>query len=283
MPEIAVQRYDLAFLKGDRAEMNREVALAQNKPGADDLLAGRQGFVLAYGGQLREAKTKARRAADLARQRRQPGRAALWETGPALWDAFFGNKPSARQEAAAALTLSKDRDVEYGAAFALALAGDSAQSQALAADLEKRFPEDSSVRSIYLPAIRALLALDNGEPSKAIEALQHAPYDLGAPLCSAPAFFGILYPIYVRGLAYLAAQQGADAAREFQKILDRRTLVVSDPIGALARLQLGRALVLSADTIKAKAAYAEFLALWKDADADIPILAQARTEYARLP
>ena len=153
----------------------------------------------------------------------------------------------------------------------------------IAADLEKRFPEESSVKFIYLPVIRALLALDRGEPAQAIEILRAAaPYDLGTPLCSAPAFFGILYPVYVRGTAYLAAHQGAEAAAEFQKILDHRTLVVSDPIGALARLQLGRAFALSGDNIKARIAYQDFLTLWKDADADIPILQQARAEYARL-
>jgi tetratricopeptide (TPR) repeat protein len=173
--------------------------------------------------------------------------------------------------------------VEYGAAFALALAGDLSQSQTIANDLEKRFPEDTEVRFTYLPAIRGLLALNRHEPAKAIELLQAAaPYDLGTPLCSAPAFFGVFYTIYVRGLAYLDARQGAEAAAEFRKILDHRSIVISDPIGALAHLQLGKALVLSGDQTKAKAAYQDFLVLWKDADADIPILTQAKAEYAKL-
>ncbi len=196
---------------------------------------------------------------------------------------FFGNATAARQGAAAALELSKDRDVEYGAAFALALSGDSSRSQTLANDLEKRFPEDSEVRFTYLPAIRALVALNHHEPARAIDLLQAAvPYDLGTPLCSAPGFFGIFYTIYVRGLAYLAAHQGAEAAAEFQKILDHRGIVVSDPIGALAHLQLGRAFALSGNKTKAKAAYQDFLTLWKDADPDIPILKQAQAEYAKL-
>ena len=134
-----------------------------------------------------------------------------------------------------------------------------------------------------MPAIRALLALNHREPAKAIELLQIAvPYDLGTPPCSALGFFGMFYPIYVRGEAYLAAHQGAEAAAEFQKIIDHRAIVISDPIGALAHLQLGRAFAMSPDKTKAKAAYQDFLSLWKDADPDIPILKQAKAEYARL-
>jgi hypothetical protein len=173
--------------------------------------------------------------------------------------------------------------VEYGAAFALAFSGESSRAQTLADDLERRFPEDTAVRLMYLPPIRALLALNHGDPSKAIELLKAGTaYELGVPPCIAPAFLGPFYPIYVRGLAHLAAHQGTEAATEFQKILNHRGIVVSDPIGALARLQLGRAFVLSGDTTRAKSAYLDFLTLWKDADADIPILEQARAEYARL-
>ena len=283
MPELAVQRYDVAFLKGDKAAMEREAALVRGKPAPEDLISGREGFVLAYSGHLQQARPIARRTADSALQAAQPGRAALWETGAALWEAFFGNARAARRGALAALEHSKDRDVEYGAAFALAFSGESSRAQTVADDLERRFPEDTAVRLLYLPPIRALLALHQGDPSKAIELLKTgASYELGAPPCIAPAFLGALYPIYVRGLAHLAAHQGTEAATEFQKILDHRGIVVSDPIGALARLQLGRAFVLSGDTTRAKSAYLDFLTLWKDADADIPILDQARAEYARL-
>jgi tetratricopeptide (TPR) repeat protein len=138
-------------------------------------------------------------------------------------------------------------------------------------------------RSVTCLALRALLALNHSEPSKAIELLQIAvPYDLGAPRSGFHGFFGTLYPVYVRGEAYLAAHQGAEAAAEFQKILDHRGIVVSDPVGALAHLQLGRAFALSGDKTKAKTAYQDFLALWKDADPDIPILKQAKAEYAKL-
>jgi eukaryotic-like serine/threonine-protein kinase len=281
MPEIAVQRYDLAFLTNDRAAMDRELAQARGVEGAEDLLTARDGYAQAYSGRLRHARTQARRASDVALQARQPGRAALWEIGPAIWDAVFGNSAAARDGAAAALKLSTDRDVEYGAAFALALAGESSRSESLRADLEARFPDDSMVRFVYAPVVRGLLALGHGRPLQTIELLRASvPYDLGTPLCSAPGFFGILYPVYVRGLAYLAAHRGEDAAREFQTILDHRMVVASDPIGALARLQLARALAVAGDTAGSQAAYRDFLALWKDADADIPILGQAKAEYA---
>ncbi len=283
IPDFLLQRYDLDFLKGDKAGMERQVALAQGKSGAEDWMSLREGFVLAYSGHLQQARRRSRHAADLAQQAGQQGRTALFETAAALWEAFVGNASAAEQGAAAALELSKDRDVEYGAALALALSGDDFRSQTIASDLERRFPEDTSVRFTYVPALRAVLALKHGELAKAIELLNIGMrYDLGTPLCSAPAFFGAFYTIYVRGEAHLAAHQGAEAAAEFQKILDHRGIVVSDPIGALAHLQLGRALVLSGDTIKAKAAYQDFLNLWKDADPDIPILEQAKAEYAKL-
>ncbi len=132
-----------------------------------------------------------------------------------------------------------------------------------------------------MPALRALLNL--GEPSKAIDLLQIAvPYELGTPRCTIHGYYGALYPAYVRGLAYLAARQGAEAAAEFQKILDHRGIVVSDPIGALAHLQMGRAFALAGDKTKAKKSYQDFLTLWRDADRDIPILKQAQAEFNRL-
>jgi tetratricopeptide (TPR) repeat protein len=186
--------------------------------------------------------------------------------------------------AAAAADLSKDRDVEYGAAFALALSGESSRSRALAKDLETRFPEDTGVKAFYLPAIRALLELKNGgQPSKAIGLLQLSlPYDRGMPPSGARFVFGVFYTVYVRGVAFLAANRGREAAAEFQKVIDGRSIVVSDPVGALAHLQLGRALALSGDRAKANTAYRDFFALWKDADPDIPILKQAKAEYERL-
>ena len=167
--------------------------------------------------------------------------------------------------------------------MALALAGNSSQAQALADDLERAFPEDTSVKFSYLPVLRGVLALNQHQPSKAIELLQGGSgYELGTPRSNLQGFFGALYPVYVRGEAYLAAGQGADAVAEFQKILDHRGIVVSDIIGALAHSQIARAYVKIGDTTKAESGYRDFLTLWKDADPDIPILRQAKTEYAQL-
>jgi len=155
-------------------------------------------------------------AVELARQASKRDSIANYQTGMALFEGFFGNASAASRSAIAALDLSKVRDVKYGVALALALAGDSTRSQALAGDLEKEYPEDTAVRFGYLPTLRARIALNRGEPSKAIEILQSAAsYELGTPPCSANGFFGIFYPIYVRGEAFLAAHKGAEAARDF--------------------------------------------------------------------
>jgi tetratricopeptide (TPR) repeat protein len=232
---------------------------------------------------MQDARKALQRATDLARQKTHQERAALFEAGAALWEGFFGDSIEARREAQAALADSNDREVEYGAAFALALAGDEARSQFLADDLEKRFPEDTSVRFNYVPAVRGLLAVRRGAGSQAAGVLQSAlPYELGQHRSSVHGNFGALYPIYVRGDAYLAAHQGAAAAAEFQKILDHRGIVVSDPVGVLAQLELGRAYAQSGDKTKAKSAYSGFLGLVKDADAAVPMVKQARTEFARL-
>jgi len=283
MPDFLVLRYDLAFLKSDDSAMAREVSFSQRDSGAEDWLTHHRSFVLAYTGRLREARKMSLQAAELAQQAGHGERAALFETGAALREAFLGNSTAATQRASSALALAKDREVEYGAALALALAGSSWRAQALTDDLEKNFPEDTSVRFSYLPALRAVLALNRRQPSKAIEVLQSAaPYELGTPRSNLQGFFGALYPVYLRGQAYLSAHQGAEASSEFQKIVDHRGIVASDPIGALARLQLGRSYVLSGDTAKAKSAYQDFLTLWKNADPDIPVLQQAKTEYAQL-
>jgi eukaryotic-like serine/threonine-protein kinase len=283
IPELLLLRYHIAFLRDDQAGMDREAALAKGRPGAEDWISHAEALVLARSGQLRLAGRKSRRALDLAQQAGQRERAATYETGVAVWEAFFGNALAARQNATAALALSKGRDVEYGAAFALALSGDSSRSQMLANDLQRRFPEDTSVRFNYMPTLRALFALENNDPRKAIELLQIVvPYELAVPGIDFLAFFGSLYPAYVRGEAYLATDQGAEAAKEFQKFLNHRGLVFSDPAGAVARLQLARAYAQSGDQTKAKAAYQNFLVLWQDADPGIPMLKQAKAEYAKL-
>jgi serine/threonine protein kinase/tetratricopeptide (TPR) repeat protein len=282
--DFSITRYDLAFLRRDRAAMDRILALASNEsPTAHAEMADKEGFVLAYSGHLLQARTAVRRAAALALQASQRETAALFETGARVWDALFGNMQTVRAGTSSIFDLSKDREVEYGGAFALALAGDSSRPQSLADDLEKRFGDDTSVRSVYVPEIRALIALNHHSPLKAVELLTNAaPYERGQPRSRIHGFFGALYPIYVRGLAYLSAHQGTAAATEFQKILDHPGMVTSDPVGALAHLQLGRALAMAGNKDKAKIVYHDFLALWKDADADIPILKEAKAESARL-
>jgi len=284
IPELLALRYQIAFLKDDKAGMPRLAAQGREIPELEDWIWYQHASVLAYSGHLQPARKMSRRAVELARQAGRMEPAAQHEAGAAVREILFGNVSEARQSAVSAHNLSNGRDAEYGAGLALALSGDSSLAQALADDLDKRFPEDTLVRFSYLPALRALLALNHRQPSKAIELLQVAvPYELGWQGSASIGFVGSLYPVYVRGLAYLALHQGAEAAAEFQKILDRRGIVVSNPIGALARLQLGRAWAMLPDKTKANAAYRDFLTLWKDADSDIPILQHAKAEYARLP
>ena len=276
--EVIMLEHDIAFLKSDRAAMEQAVARARERSGGDAWISNKEAYAFAYAGQLKKARVLTQRAVDQAMQEAQPERAGLWEAGASLREAFFGNAPEAKQMATSALNHSHNREVEFGTAVALSLSGDAGRAQQLANDLEGRFPADTVVRFSDLPVVRARIALNQGDPGKAIELLQIAvPYELGARLD-----LGALYPIYLRGQAHLAQGQGAEAAIEFQKILNHRGVVGSDPIGALARLQLGRAYALTGDKIKAKAAYQDFLALWKDADPDIPIFQQAKREYAQL-
>ena len=273
-PDFALQRFEIAFLKGNKDAMAREALQAQGKPGLEDQMSEAQAVVLAYYGHLADASKMSRRATEFALKANHRETAASFESQEAVREGFFGIAPAAKQAANAALALSKSRDVQYATAFALGLAGDYSQSQTLTDDLSGRFPEDTIVTVMYMPTLRALLAVKRNEPARAIELLQTAmPYEGG---------IGTLYPAYVRGIAYLAAHEGREAAAEFQNIFDHRGIISSDPIGALAHLQNGRAHGISGDTAKAKAAYNDFLTLWKDADPDIPILQQAKAEYAKL-
>jgi DNA-binding winged helix-turn-helix (wHTH) protein/tetratricopeptide (TPR) repeat protein len=281
--EFIMLAFDIAFLNRDQGGMEREAARARARPGGENWISAREALVEAYSGHLQEARNISHRAVLQAQQAGQSERASLWAAGAAVREALFGNKKAASEWALSALKLSNDREVEYGAALAFAFSGDSSRAQALVDRMEKRFPEDSSVRFNYLPTIRAVLALNRAEPERAVEFLELArPHELGTSPSSISGLFGALYPIYVRGQAYLAASQGAEAAAEFQKILDHRGVVVSDPIAALTDLQLGRAYALLGDKTKAKSAYQDFLVLWKDADGEIPVLKQAKEEYAKL-
>jgi len=284
-PDFVILRYMIAFLKGEKAAMGREVAEARRRPAAEEWMANSEGFALAYAGRLQGARTMSSHAEGFAREAGLRETEALYEIDAALREALFGNASAARQGAMAALELSHSRDVEYGAAAALAISGESSRSQNLAEDLSVRFPEDTKVNFAYTPTLLALLTLNHNAPTKAVDLLQTAiPYEGGVRSAGSEILIGAgtLYPAYVRGEAYLAAGQGREAAIEFQKILDHRGIVLSDPIGALAHLQLARADVLIGDRDRAQAAYKDFLALWKDADPNIPVLNQAKAEYAKL-
>jgi tRNA A-37 threonylcarbamoyl transferase component Bud32/tetratricopeptide (TPR) repeat protein len=282
LPEMLVTRYYLAFFKGDQAGMDREIARAPGEH-TQDRMSHHQALVLARSGRMGQARAMWGRAIALAQQAGNRQTAAIYEAAAAVCEAHVGNLAAAKDGARAALKLAKGRDVEYAAAFALALSGDLSESQRLAADLEKRFPEDTPTQFEYLPTLNALSSLAHRAPLDAVERLQRSvPYDLAMPGTSFFAMFGGLYPAYVRGEAHLAAGRGQEAAAEFQKVLDHRGIVLADPIGALAHLQLGRAYAVSGDVIKAKNAYQDFLSLWKKADPDLPVLKQASAEYARL-
>jgi serine/threonine protein kinase/Flp pilus assembly protein TadD len=276
-PAIHLNLYGVDFLQHDAAGMERDAAALMGKAGYEDQIFFFDSDTAAYGGELAKARKLTQRAADSAQRADDKEQAAGYKEEAAVREALVGNMALAKQEAQAALALANSKDVEAYSAIALGLAGDSAQAERLAADLGKRFPEDTIVQSQYLPMIRAAAALESGDAGKAVEALAAAaPYELGPqtklPLC----------PVYLRGDAYLAAKQGAAAAGEFQKILDHPGVVGNNVMGALAHLGLGRAYALAGDNAKAKTAYQDFFALWKNADPDIPILQQANAEYAKL-
>jgi hypothetical protein len=280
--DLAPVLYGVAFYRSDAFEMSKQVASAEGKPGEEDLLLALDADTAAYFGHLEKARELSCRAADSAERAGEKETAAGYYAISALRESLIGEANRARQQATAAGRLSSGRDMDYGIALALAYAGDTNRAQALADDLGKRFPEDTVMRFNYLPAVRARLALNRSNPKQALDSVMvAAPYEIGLPAYSLYNWPN-LYPVYVRGEAYLAAHRGSEAAAEFQKILDHRGIVLNEPIGALAHLQLGRAYALSGDSAKAKGAYHDFLALWKDADPAIPILKQAKAEYANL-
>jgi serine/threonine protein kinase len=280
-PFIHLALYPIAFLQNDAAGMAQQVAWSAGKPGAEDQLVSLEADTAAYSGRLRNAREFSRRAMDSAERTQEKEAAATYSALSGLREALFGNAEEARRRATLAM-ISAGRDVQYGAALAFVYAGDDARAQALADDLGKRFPEDTIVQFNFLPTLRAKLAVSKGNVSEAIESLRTAtPYELGQTTSSTYGWTA-LYPVYVRGEAYLASHQGNEAATEFQKILDHRGIVLNEPIGALAHLQIGRAYAVQGDTAKAKLAYQDFLTLWKDADPDIPVLIAAKSEYAKL-
>jgi eukaryotic-like serine/threonine-protein kinase len=281
-PFFHMALYQIALLQNDEATMARQVAWSAGRPGTEDVFLGYEADTAAYSGRLKDGREFTVQAVDSADRSNEKEMAATYIAISALREALFGNAGEARQRASLAIAGSTGRDVQYGAALALAFAGDTARAQSVADDLAKRFPEDTLVQLNYLPTLRAKLLLSRGNSGEAIKTLSAAAlYELGESTSSFsdPAS---LYPAFMRGEAYLTAHQGSEAAVEFQKIVDHRGVVLNEPIGALAHLEIGRAEALAGDTAKARAAYQDFFALWQHADPDIPILKQARTEYAKL-
>ncbi len=283
--QFSFLRYAIAFLRSDQVAMEREATQRQGKLHAQGGFEHQEALTLAYLGRLKEADRLSQRAALLARQGGLAERAALFQGTRAAWNALFGVREEAQRNAEEALSLSRSRDADYGPAFALALLGESAQAHEVAGDLARRYPQDTSVQFSYLPVLHALEALNQNNPAKAMEMTQAAsPYDLAVPATAyfTGPFFGALYPVYVRGLAYSRLGRPIEASAEFQKFLDHPGLVLNDPIGPMARLQLARALSDSGDRAKSIAVYQDLLSLWKDADPNIPVLTQAKAEYAAL-
>jgi eukaryotic-like serine/threonine-protein kinase len=272
--------YQIAFLKRDRAGMERQVTWSSGKPGIEDALLSFQSDTEAYYGRLTQARDYSRRAVDAAVRSDAKESAALWQVNEALREAEFGNVSLARQDVAAALKISPGRNVKLLSSLTLARSGETAQAKALADELEKDHPSDTVLKVLWLPTVRAALDLNANNSTQALESLEApAPYELGEP---EQFQLGTMYPVYVRGVAYLAAHNGTAAAAQFQRILDHPGITINFPTGVLAHLQLGRAYAIAGDTTKAKAAYQDFFTLWKDADPDVPILKQARAEYAKL-
>jgi len=279
-PYLRQSIYYLDFLSGDAAGMQQQFAWAMGKPGAEDILMSAQSDTEAYHGRLQKARQLSLQAEQSAKRNDSKETAAFWQGNEALREAEFGNAAEARKQADEALALAPGRDVWVETALALARSGDVSGAGKLVDQLNQEFPLDSLMQNYWLPTIQAAIALEHGNSAKAIELLQAAvPYELADP---PPFSAGTMYPVYLRGQAYLRAGNGAQAAMQFQKILDHPGVIVNFPLRALTYLGLAEGRALSGDHAGARTAYQDFFALWKDADSDIPILQRARSEYSRI-
>ena len=282
--QLLAGRYSLAFLNGDTARMGQIAAAAKGKPGIEDVLLAAQSDTEAWHGKLKDARELTRRAMDSAKHNDAKETASAYQAAAALREVESGNREQARADADAAINLAPNRDVREMAAVALARAGDTAAAEKLAGELNTTYPLDTLVQRYWLPTIRAAVALERKDPNRALEVLKvTSAIELGLPTIVNV----YLCPVYLRGEAYLMLHEGNAAATEFQKVIEHYGLVGNFQWGALARLGLARAYALDAATDpavrdKARTAYENFLTLWKDADPDIPILKQAKAEYAKL-
>ncbi len=280
-PWYSLLLYVVDFLQNDPAGMEQQATAAMGTPGVEDQMFFLESETAANGGQFGKARDLTRRAADSARRAQEKETATEYQGHNSLREALVGKADWAKEDAQSALTEIKGKHGEGFSAIAFALAGDVANAKHSIDDLTKCFPQDTVVQTQYLPMARSALALNSGNAAAALDALSPAtPYELGH---TNDDFTFALYPVYLRGEAYLAAKKGEAAASEFQKILDHSSVVGNEPIGALAHLGLGRAYALSGDSAKAKTAYQDFFTLWKNADPDVPLLKQAKAEYAKLP
>jgi DNA-binding winged helix-turn-helix (wHTH) protein/tetratricopeptide (TPR) repeat protein len=274
--------YSIAFYRDDHREMTRQVASVAGKPGIEHLVFALDADTAAYFGQLDKAGGLSQRAAESAERVGQEESSAQYYATSAVREGLFGNPDQALRQATNARKYSGGRDLDYGIALAVTYSGNLNLAQALTDAMAGRFPKDTIVQCNYLPTLRARIELMSLRPQQALDALAAAtPCDLSLPSYSYYNWPN-LYPVYVRGEAYLAAHRGVEAASEFKKILVHRGLVLNEPIGALAHLQLGRAYALSGETVKGRASYEQVLRLWKDADPNLPVLKQAKAEYASL-
>jgi serine/threonine protein kinase/Flp pilus assembly protein TadD len=270
-------RYAIAFLQNDDAEMRRQVESASTIPGAEAALQGLQSDTDAYHGRLSQAREAMRRAVAAAKRDDATESAALWLANGAFREALFGNNTEARQLADEALAMSPGRDVRIAAALTFVLIGDTAQAQKLADQLNSDSPLNTLIQSYWLPSIRAAMAIHRNDPKQATTLLEATiPYELGIENVS------IMVPIYLRGMAYLKAGQGPEAASQFGKMLGHRSLMQNAPIAALAQLQLARAKTMSGDKPAARHAYQDLFSQWKDADPELSLLKQAQAEYEKI-
>jgi Flp pilus assembly protein TadD len=275
--------YQLAFLEGNTAEMQRQASLAAGKPEAAGILFLFQAQTEAGQGRLGEMRRLVRKAVDLATTAHANERAAAWQAQGALFEAEFGNRRQAAEQADSALQLSPGKDIRVLAALALARAGEGKRARTLAATLKQEFPLDAILNEYWLPTIEGAAQLSAGAPLRALEQLEIARhYELGQPPGFQVLAISPMYPVYLRGEAYLKAAKAAEALGEFEKILQHPGLLQNYPLGVLARLGRARAAALQPDRARALALYGELLLLWKTADADVPIVKQARGEAAGL-
>jgi hypothetical protein len=274
--------YGIAYLRSDAAEMERLVNWAADKSGVEDMVLSFQSDTEAFFGRGNRAREFSRRAVESARRSDRKEPAALWQLNGALREAEYGNPSLAATQASLAAQAIPNRGVQILSALAFARAREQERAEELANRLQNQFPLDTIINRYWLPTIRASIEINRNQPAKAVEALENAtPYELG--LSNVEVEFGApFYPPYIRGQAYLLLHEGGKAALEFHKFIDHRSLLANNPLFVLANLGLARAYVIQGETGKARAAYQEFFTLWKDGDLDIPVLKEAKAEYAKL-